>query len=393
MSEVRRILILCGDADGNLGDRAILRAMCRTFAQAAEGVALAVTSSHPQRARQEFGAEALPAGWRNWWALWQAAGASDLVICGGGGLFQDDDSLVKMPYWALRVLLARLRCGRVAGVSLGVGPLRARVSRFFARVALNGLHPVSVRDPLAQQLAQRITRRTVELVPDPALLLEPAPPQQAEEVLAAHGVPMDGRPLIGVAPRRWFPPRARIIPHSLAWRWRGTPASEQRGNQELARLLAQVLDCLVEQQDGYIVFLPSYNKPHEADDRVCQAVMAAMRSNAHALLRMDDPALYKAVTGRMSLMLGGRMHPTIFAAACGTPVVGLAYNPKFHGLFQMLGLADQVVDVTDFVAQRRVEDVCLLARKVMGRSPDLATRAAELAQRSRCFMQRLVREN
>ncbi|MEX2388409.1 MAG: polysaccharide pyruvyl transferase family protein [Phycisphaeraceae bacterium] len=388
-----RVLILCGDADGNLGDRAIVQAICQTLREAEpEGaVALTVLCSNADRARRAYGAAALPTGWRGWLALWRSARSSSLVICGGGGLFQDDDSLVKMPYWAARVAVARLACPRVAGVSLGVGPLKAWVSRWFGRAALRRLEPVSVRDPLAQQLACELIGDRVELVPDPAMLLKPASDEQASAMLAAHGVPLDGRPLIGVAPRRWFPPKARILPHRLMWRWRGAGVQEQAANRDLAALLAQTLDRLAESCGGHVVFLPSYNSAHEADDQLCRAIAEQMRSTAHTLIQLDEPALYKAITAKLAVMLGGRMHPTIFAAGSGTPVVGLAYNPKFHGLFDLLGVEDHVIDVVDFVAHQRVDALVHTLATAMQGEPGLGMRANELGRQTQAFLQKLLR--
>ena len=71
-----------------------------------------------------------------------------------------------------------------------------------------------------------------------------------------------------------------------------------------------------------------------------------MRHHASThLLLLDDPRLAKACCGQMRALLGGRMHPMIFAAASGTPVVGLAYNPKFHGLAELIDLDDGIMDV------------------------------------------------
>src|SRR5262245_45422496 len=127
------IVILGGDADANLGDRAILQATIHELRQLHPDSRIAVVSS----AGSSFGAavNAIPRGVRGFSRLCVALARSDLVICGGGGLFQDDDSLVKMPYWCLRVLLARALSGRVVGYSLGVGPLESLTSRFAARCA------------------------------------------------------------------------------------------------------------------------------------------------------------------------------------------------------------------------------------------------------------------
>src|SRR5688572_1729717 len=88
-----RIPILAGDADGNLGDHAIVQSTCAALRSVLPGVAISVVSAEPERCRDHFGAEPIPRGLRGLPALARAAARSDLVLCGGGGLFQDDDSL------------------------------------------------------------------------------------------------------------------------------------------------------------------------------------------------------------------------------------------------------------------------------------------------------------
>ncbi|MEX0886224.1 MAG: polysaccharide pyruvyl transferase family protein [Phycisphaeraceae bacterium] len=398
--EPLRVLILCGDAEGNLGDRAIVQAMCGALRSAAgdRRVAVTVPCASEAGAARAYHAAALPTGARGWPAMVRAARESDLVICGGGGLFQDDDSLVKMPYWAARVALAHGAAAggvagvtRVAGVALGIGPLRAGISRQCARAALRRLDPLSARDPLAQRLAMELTGRDVELTPDPALLLEPACDDDATTLLANHSVPLDGRPLIGVAPRRLFPPRLRVVPHRLAYRLRGSDRRQRSANHALAAQLAAALDHLLERCEGHVVFMPSYNVPHEADDALCADVATAMRSPAHSLLRIDEPALYKAVAARLAVMVGGRMHPIILAAGAGTPVAGLAYNPKFHGLFDMLELPGSVMDVVGFVRDGQARQLAAMVATAMAGQPGLDRRAANLGARTRLFIEQLIK--
>ena len=45
------------------------------------------------------------------------------------------------------------------------------------------MREVSVRDDLARDLTLHLTGKPVRLVPDPALLLSPAPPEMAEQAL------------------------------------------------------------------------------------------------------------------------------------------------------------------------------------------------------------------
>jgi polysaccharide pyruvyl transferase WcaK-like protein len=367
-----RVLVLGGDADGNLGDRAILQATCRQIHELAPEASVAVVSVDPGRAQRDYDARTIPPGPRGLFSLCAAAARSDLVLVGGGGLFQDDDSLVKMPYWALRVALARLFCRRVVGYALGVGPLRAGISRFAARVAFALMERVTVRDPEALEVAQPLTGKKVDLVPDPALVLPPASPEAARAVLRDAGVPLDGRPIVGVALRRWFPAKARIIPNKIAaklpWGREAAPAPEA---EALTEGIAKALDAAVREHGAFVLFLPTYTYAHEGDDRVCDAVAAKMATPAasRAMLRLDDAALYKAVTGELAVLLGGRMHPTILAAPMGTPVVGLAYNPKFFGFFELLGASDRVLDVGRFVRERRTGELERLLDQALRERP------------------------
>jgi len=314
-----------------------------------------------ENARAIFpGAEIIPRGFHGMAALIAAALASDLVICGGGGLFQDDDSLAKMPYWGLRLALLKVLGAEVVGYCLGVGPLRHAVSRFFGRLAFACMAVISVRDPIAYQVAKGLTRRTVSIVPDPALALRPAPSQEAEKLLQDHGVPRDGSPLIGVAARKWFHKRGSFVPHKIAFRLGLRRINSRSKFNKMTDLLADVLDRLALTNGAHILFLPTYNVAHEGDDQVCEEISKKMHSNRKSLIRISDPRLYKAVTGKLSVMLGARMHPTIYAAGMGTPVVGLAYNPKFNGFFQLIGRSGHLLHIEDFVENEMTAELLAL---------------------------------
>jgi polysaccharide pyruvyl transferase CsaB len=388
----RRVLILCGDSDQNLGDHAIVQAMCQELRAASPRLEIFVLSRDPLRAERDFGAHALRPGWRGGLAMWKEAARADLVLCGGGGLFQDDDSLVKMPYWGVRVALARLLAGRVVGYALGVGPLQAASSRMFARLAFSCMEKVSVRDRCAQDVAQALTSKPVHLLPDPALVLHPAHADTARRWLAAQGVPLDGRPLIGVATRRWFPPARRVIPHRLASRLGVDDPHESPQGRAMTALLAKVLDRVVLRSGAHVVFLPTYDARSEADSRVCEQVRERMTQTGAQVLRIDEPPLYKAVCGQLSLMLGGRMHPTILAASAGIPVVGLAYNQKFNGFFDLIGAADRVLDVGSFVTEQRTAELEGMMEAALRGGPAHRDRIADLANTITGFTRGLVTE-
>lgn len=388
MSDAVRILILGGDSDGNLGDRAIAQAMLRELGAVDQAPEVTILSADGATWAGDPRLHVLPRGLRGLPALWRSAATSDLVLCGGGGLFQDDDSLVKMPYWGLRVAMIRVLCPHIVGYSLGVGPLRTVTSRLFARLAFACMERISVRDPRAYDTSQPLTHKVVSIVPDPALMLPAVSRDTARRWLAEHGVPQDGTPLIGFTTRRWFPARNRLIPHRVASRFRH-PAPPSAEANRMTQLLAQALDRLVEHSGARILFLPTYTTRAEGDDLVCAAVRDAMAAPSGPILRMTDPALYKGVVAELRALVSGRMHPTIFAVAAGTPVVGLAYNQKFHGFFELAGLSEYVMDMEQFVHAESAEELARLVRSAMDRGPVAPAHIAQLMEQVRQFNQSL----
>src|SRR6188472_1487837 len=182
-----RILLLGGDADYNVGDRAILTALARVVRAHEPGVELAVVGQPAIHSGLPGVARVIPRGSSNLATLLRTASSADRVIVAGGGLFQDDDSRIKMPYWAARIALLKSFNPRISGLAVGAGPLRHPESRAAARLACAALSRISVRDRFARDALAACTSKPVEIVPDPAFMLEPASQEEAREHLRRLG--------------------------------------------------------------------------------------------------------------------------------------------------------------------------------------------------------------
>ncbi|WP_290650300.1 polysaccharide pyruvyl transferase family protein, partial [Aquisalimonas sp.] len=308
---------------------------------------------------------------------------------GGGGLFQDDDSRIKMPYWALRLLLLRHSNSELSAISLGAGPLHRRLSRFCARRAYHAMDGLSVRDEFAREWMEIAVGQPVPVVPDPAFLLPPAPERDADRLLAELGIP-PGTPLIGVALRRWFHPRGGLIPHRLRV---AMGLDRGQGGAEMHRWLEQMrraLKLLSDELGARVLLLPSYPAPHEGDLAVCRELAARLPETEPRVAVVRNPRQYKALCGRLQLMISARMHPLILAAGMGVPLVGLGYNGKFDGLFRMLGLPPQVIPLDAFRQGTCVARLVATAQEAMQWDGDLAARCEELALRTQAGVHALI---
>ncbi len=384
------MLLLAGDADGNLGDQAIRMATLDLLRSHAPDIEISLLTGMPERWREEA-IRPVAATPLSLVTLIREIRRADLVLIGGGGLFQDDDSLVKMPYWAAVVALCRMMGRPVIGLSIGIGPLEATSSRFAARLAFRWMERVSARDPLAVELARRLSPKPVELVPDPALHLSPAPAAAARTVLREAGVPLDGRPLIGVAPRRWFPPRRRILPHFLRHRLGLPDPHRSPEGERLVNRLAGLIEEIARSSGAFVLFLPSYAAGHEGDGRVGREVMERL-SCPSTLVELSDARLYAAVCGQLDFLVAGRMHPAILASTAGTPVFALGYNAKFAGFLELVGRRSSLMEVTEFVADVPLETVVERALSAWRAGPLDPARIAGLRGRTRSFVAKALGE-
>ncbi len=358
-------LILAGDVVGNLGDHAIALAICNQLKEIKPDIKIYIFGSC-SKGTFLGDASIIPFTMKGFLRMISVAYASKIVICGGGGLFQDDDSLIKMPYWGMLLILVRLLNSNLIGYSIGVGPLKGRIGKFFAKIAFSCLKTISVRDPEAYRLACRLTSKTVTLVPDPAIVLPKAAEHEALQIMSKLNIPLDGTPLIGVAARRWFHHKRTFIPYRIAHRYRPEKQNNTIACRQLVALLAGVLDRVVREHGAYIVFLPTYNVEHEGDDCICEAIKTKMDTDRACTVRLTNPMIYKSLTGYLSLMIGARMHPTILAATSNVPVIGLAYNEKFEGFFKLINNCSNLLWIDDFVFNNRSDDLFLLVKQLIG---------------------------
>jgi polysaccharide pyruvyl transferase WcaK-like protein len=341
---MRKVLLLGGDADANLGDAGILAATCQCLVDVDPEVAITIVSRR-RRVRELPGVARVvtpgPAGFA--WLL-DAARRQDLIVVGGGGLLQDDDSRIKVPYWASRLLALRVFQRNIVGLSLGVGPLDHAESRASARMICELLSSVSVRDEFARDWLQRCSGRSVAVVPDPAFMLQPAPEQHAADYVRSLGLAAD-RPLLGVAVRGWFHKRGGFVPRRVRASFGARDRHGCAEREHFIENLAAEIRRLARRLGASVLLMPSYRLPHEGDLEASEALAARLDGMSVGLAKIDDPSLFKAVAGRLSLMVAARMHPLIFAASMGVPVVGLAYNGKFEGAFRLLDLRGQLLDL------------------------------------------------
>jgi polysaccharide pyruvyl transferase CsaB len=329
----RTVLVVGYYGFGNTGDEAILSALAAGLRKRLPSARIVVTSGDPGQTRHRHGVEALP--WRDPLSIAEAVKQSDLVVIGGGGLFQDYGGIEAgtmltprhggVTFYAGPAVLAALAKKPVALHGLGFGPLASPEARRIVRAVAGGAARLSVRDAASRALLAEIgvPEERVFVSADPAFLLS-SEHVRPEDILIGMGLEPRA-PIVGVALRPW-----------------------SRGAQPDAwePAVAAALDLFVERTGATLLFVPFEKTPWTDDDdfalasrirrRLAHADRAAVLSG---LLAAQDTA---SLLAGCDLVLGMRFHAAVFAISGGVPPVAIAYDPKVEALMAAAGLEDLV---------------------------------------------------
>ncbi|MGO0123369.1 polysaccharide pyruvyl transferase CsaB [Desulfothermobacter acidiphilus] len=292
---------------GNCGDEAMLLAIVTRLRQELPGVELVVLSARPEETARSFGVRAVPR--RHLLSVWRELARTDLLLSGGGSLFQDITSRGNVLYYSLLVFGAKLLGKKVCLYGQGIGPLNRLFSRWLVRQALRWADLVTLRDEIsASELARLGVRRPVYISADPVLaLLEEGDREQGASLLRRAGLDPQRR-ILGVSLRPW------------------------PGVEEVREAVVELAEQL-SQEDWQVALVPFH--PDDVE------VLASLRERvAGAALLPAGLSLPEAVgaLSHFACTVGMRLHFLIFAAMAGVPGVGLSYDPKVDRFMQQVGL-------------------------------------------------------
>lgn len=343
-NDKKTILIAGYYGFGNAGDEAILSAILAELRNRHANLEFVVGSANPAETAAAFNVRSV--GWKDVEALLIAAEESDLIILGGGGLFQDYWGVPRgialtHSHWGISFcsaigMLAVLYQKPFMIYSVGVGPLLSEEGRTLTRWTFDLATAATVRDQESRDLlvSLGVPEERIFITPDPALTL-PLDSKSALEILHAHGVDLKGRPLIGVCIRNWK---------------EGDEADEWK------RALARGLDQFLDVHDVQIIFIPFQVSDHplENDHAAAVSVMAMMQHTDRvcALQESYSPATLAGLLSYCQLLVGMRLHSLIFAANAGVPAVALAYDPKIDHFMMSLELSDHSINIRSMTGEQ-----------------------------------------
>jgi colanic acid/amylovoran biosynthesis protein len=290
---------------------------------------------------------------------------ADLVIAAPGGYLEDVNIGILMH--TAHLWLAVLAKKPVILAPQSVGPLQTRVWRGILRYLLARVHLMCIREGASHALAHSLLEndRRLHLVPDMAFQDDSADLDAAQRELARLG--LASQPFI-----------AMTVSDGDVPFYAGPPAV--RGSLEcLAEFCAKL------QRDGIRVLVwtqAASGGGMAGDEDAMRRFEKIAPSNVVVSYECYPPSQIRGILHHARAVVSQRMHPCIFAAQVGRPVVSLAIASKTRSVLSMLQIEKVVLDGkkpdADALYQRLKE---VLAEP--GIFMEAQKRAHELGDRSR----------
>ena len=364
----KRVVISGYYGFGNAGDEAILSGMLLQLRAECPGAEFCVVSGSPDLTRAEHGTEAVH--WQEPLRIFEAIKSADLVIIGGGGLFQDYwgvdlDVLLTPAHWGMSYQVAPALMAYLAGTplmvyALGVGPLTSEHGRRLARAAFDAASVITLRDAASAAIAASlgVPGDRLRVSADPAFALRFPNEPDATDAAASLG----RGPRIVAAFRNW-----EIGVSARFWE----------------RQVAAALDAVVEEEGATVTLLPFQRLSGRVeDDRTVAERIAGLMRRSEAVSIAGGPDTLDEIwrqIRRADLVVGMRLHALVFSALAAVPFVALAYDPKVASLMEEMGLGEYAIDIgsveTAMLADRM--------RKALAQSDTIRTAAARSVARLR----------
>ncbi|WP_078381393.1 polysaccharide pyruvyl transferase family protein [Sutcliffiella halmapala] len=308
---------------GNAGDDAILQSIIETLKEVDQHVEVAV-SIRSATIPAYFGKEKISyVRGGDIPSITKVLKQCDLLIVGGGGLFQDYNSYLPenlftnqkgaINYYSYPIILAKMLNIKVMLYALGIGPLRNPESKKAMKWVSEIVDTITVRDTESFDLLTSLGVTKHVLSADPVVNLTATPtslPRSMTENRSKNDIK------VGLNLRNW------------------SYATDDL--HDFQHMLIKYLNDLSSHYPLSIYVFPFNKLPSET--AMAEELVKALTGKVQIIPYNASPQDYKFLCGQLDLMIAMRLHANIFAIYEGVPSLGISYDGKVRQFFQELDL-------------------------------------------------------
>jgi teichuronic acid biosynthesis glycosyltransferase TuaH len=307
----------------NIGDEAILTCILQDLQEQFPDFKSTIVSEDPMYTEALHKTKAV---YRNDFpSITKEIDDADLVILGGGGLFQDHDRMriyhlfqrgIDSPSRYLIVpLIAKMMNKRLAYYAHGVGPLFSKEAIDIVKFAYTLPDIITVRDAYSFHLLSSLGIETdkLYLTADPVFRIDSSSSPNIKKILGHHLPTGKNFAVINVRP------------------WTHSPGLERRYISSLKNFI-----------NDFVQFYPNLHfllvPFHISDLEILQSIYSESSSHCSILTSECTPNDIAGIISKSKLVIAMRYHALIMAAVFRVPMIAINYDYKVAALINELGL-------------------------------------------------------
>jgi len=322
---------------GNIGDEAILESIIASLRVSYPDYKVTVLSRNPKEDAKKDGVDNAVHS-LDLFAVIHAIKNATLFVSGGGSLIQDATSTRSLMYYLYTIKLAKHFGCKVMMYGSGIGPIVHLENRGITTKILNTcVDFISLRDDHSREVLDdlSVVRPEILVTADSAISHVVATEQAVQDKLKSIGIEDDEYFVIAL--RKWKDFESKIDD------------------------FAKAADYVSKEYGLVPLFLPI----DIAGDSEAESLVRERMSQRSVILSDALPAsLALGIIKSAKAVLSVRLHGLIFAAAVGTPMAAVSYDPKVSSFMDYIGIDNCVeFDDVNFDSLKKIIDKSLTIDK------------------------------
>ncbi len=312
-----KVLISGYYGENNVGDDAIFSVLIDGLRRVGRELDIVALTRNSRKTQQRFGVRCISK--YNLFALEKQLKGASLLISGGGNLLQNKTSRRSLGYYMFIIRRALAHNVRVAVYANGFGPISGAGALGEVFSLLAKVNYISVRDVFSYRLLLENCERSpksIKLTADPAFLLESAERSRVQYLCTRIGILKD----------------EKYVAFCLK-----TPKLSSSG-EDVRDIFEKSIAAAIEKFCLEYKMTPLLFAFHGSEDiklckNLCEKLNCAAERKARFISNVFAPDII-GLFGKMSMVVGMRLHSLIFAAATGVPFAAIFDDVKVEAFME-----------------------------------------------------------
>lgn len=340
---MKKILISAFIGSRNLGDEAIFRSILSNLNLSEYEITAASVNEEKTK---KFGVNTVFV--KDLSSLMKAIRGSDLMLVGGGGIIQDQSSILNFLYYSFQLWYAKRHKVPVILMFVGVGPLKFGLSKAILRRLIPSLAFSIVRDEKSAKTMMSLGARSDNILQahDPVLNF----PLNKDQTSMVKPI-IDGDYAL-LSLRRWFFANP-FLPVFITRNLNRLKPFNKRYTKYMKSLAADLDEYLEANKHMKLVAVSLYDGE---DDVVNNDLVSSMRNSDRVVLaplEMDEYE-YLSIAKSAKFVIGMRLHSLILGSAVSKPFVALRYSAKVDEFTEQMKLTHYSIHVERYDSNKLV---------------------------------------